>query len=224
MGHIVNARKDLPKFLVCLAVLVLAIGFLTSYNTWQSNNKEVKKVKKAISEANHGIDNGVPNTVKVTTAEFNSYHVPADNPRYIFIPKIGVKSIILPLGTTTGNQIAVPASIYAAGWYNLSSLPGKSGAMLIYGHVSSWSTPGIFYNLKNLVPGDKIEVEQGNDLLYTYTVVKTVVYNYQNVDMNAVLKPVISGKPGLNLVTCTGSVIESLHEFSQRLVVFASEK
>jgi LPXTG-site transpeptidase (sortase) family protein len=128
----------------------------------------------------------------------------------------------MSLGVVKNNQIAVPDNIYDAGWYNGSAKPGQKGAMFIYGHVSSWKAKGIFYNLKKLKPGDSITVTRGDDSTFTYKVVTTKIYPYNNVDMKQVLAPADQNKPGLNLMTCTGKIIKNTSEFEQRLVVFTT--
>jgi LPXTG-site transpeptidase (sortase) family protein len=119
-------------------------------------------------------------------------------------------------------QIAVPDNIYDTGWYDGSSKPGQPGAMFIYGHVSSWTADGVFYNLKKLKTGDQIIVTRGDNTTFTYQVSLTKIYPYNNVDMNTVLAPVNPAKPGLNLMSCTGQVIKGTSEFNERLVVFTS--
>lgn len=166
---------------------------------------------------------GQPSAVKPKRNEIDSYQVAPLLPRYISIPSIKVgKTRVIQLGLTKNNQIAVPSNIFDAGWYNNSSRPGDNGAMFIYGHVSSWQADGIFYNLNKLRPGDKIVVTRGDNKQYTYQVDSTKVYSHDSVDMKAVLSPVNSSRPGLNLMTCTGTVIKGTSEFSERLVVFTS--
>ena len=89
--------------------------------------------------------------------------------------------------------------------------------MFIYGHVSSWTADGVFYNLHKLKAGDNIVITRGDNTSYTYTVIKSRIYPYNNVPMNTVLAPVNSDMPGLNLMTCTGSVIKGTSEFNERL-------
>jgi sortase (surface protein transpeptidase) len=101
----------------------------------------------------------------------------------------------------------VPDNIYETGWYDGSSKPGQAGAMFIYGHVSSWTANGIFYSLKKLIPGYQITIIRGDNITYTYQVVSTKIYPYNNVNMSQVLAPINSNKPGLNLMTCTGQVM-----------------
>jgi sortase (surface protein transpeptidase) len=163
-----------------------------------------------------------PSSVKPKPQVVAAYSVPPTDPKYIAIPAIGVGNTpILKLGLTTGGAIAVPDNIYETGWYDGSSEPGQSGAMFIYGHVSSWTANGIFYNLKKLQPKDDVIITRGNNTTYTYKVVKSVVYPYNAVPMNSVLAPVNSS-PGLNLMTCTGQVMPGTSEFNERLVVYTS--
>ncbi|HEV2412927.1 MAG TPA: class F sortase, partial [Candidatus Saccharimonadales bacterium] len=68
-----------------------------------------------------------------------------------------------------------------------------------------------------------IKIQRGDGVTFSYEVVKVQAYSYQNVDMSALLSPIVPGKPGLNLITCTGDVIKSLDGYNQRLVVFAEQ-
>jgi sortase A len=128
----------------------------------------------------------------------------------------------LKLGLTSGGAIAVPDNIYDTGWYDGSSKPGQSGAVFIYGHLSSWTADGVFYNLKKLKPRDDVIITRGDNTTYTYRVITSKVYPYNNIDMDQVLAPINPNKPSLNLMTCTGEVIKGTSEFNERLVVFTS--
>jgi len=164
-----------------------------------------------------------PSSVKPKPAVVASYMVPPANPKYLAIPALGINNTrVLRLGLTRERAIAVPGSIYDTGWYDRSSRPGQPGAMFIYGHVSSWTAPGIFYHLKNLKAGDQITVTRGDNTTFTYQVAAVKAYPYNNVNMPQVLAPVDASKPGLNLMTCTGYIISHTSGFSERLVVFAT--
>jgi sortase (surface protein transpeptidase) len=164
-----------------------------------------------------------PSSVKPSPTAVATYSVPPTNPKYIAIPDIGISNTdVLKLGLLSDGTINVPDNIYQTGWYDGSSLPGQAGAMFIYGHVSSWTSDGIFYDLHKLVPGDDITITTGNNTIYTYQVVKSVIYPYASVPMNTVLAQLNANTPGLNLMTCTGQVIKGTSEFDERLVVFTS--
>jgi LPXTG-site transpeptidase (sortase) family protein len=164
-----------------------------------------------------------PSSVKPNPQVVTDYTVPSTDPKYVTIPAINVSEArVIELGLTKAGQIAVPDNIYDTGWYDGSSKPGQAGVMFLYGHVSSWTANGVFYNLKKLRPGDDINVIRGDNRVYEYQVVSSKVYQYNNVDMNQILAPINPNRPGLNLMTCTGQVIKGTSEFNERLVVFAS--
>lgn len=164
-----------------------------------------------------------PSSIKPAPQTVATYTVAPDLPKYIDIPAINVhQTRIISLGQQANGQIANPDNIYDAGWYKASSKPGQAGAMFIYGHLSSWTADGAFFNLKKLKPGDKITITRGDNTTYTYLVDSLKSYPAANVDMGAVLAPDKAGTPGLNLMTCGGSIIKGTSEFTERLVVFSS--
>lgn len=170
-----------------------------------------------------GITASAPSAQKVTQAEQDTYSVPADLPKYLSIPSLGIaKSRIKALGIKDG-KVAEPDNIYDVGWYKTSAKLGQDGASFMYGHVSNWDAKGIFYNLKNVKAGDKVFVVRGDDRQFAYEVIATKVYPYQNVDMDEVLRPTAGVQAGLNIMTCTGRVIKGTSEFSERLVVFTRQ-
>ncbi len=162
-------------------------------------------------------------TTKITASSFSSYMVAPSLPRYLKIPTLNVDARVLAVGVNQLGEVGTPEDIYDTAWYNKSAEPGAPGAMLIDGHVSGWSVKGVFYNLKNLTPGDTIQVERGDGAVLNYKVIRSQVYAYNKVDMNAALSPVIDGKPGLNLITCDGNVIRGTNEYSQRIIVFSEQ-
>lgn len=162
-----------------------------------------------------------PSSSKLSPKTVASFSVPPTDPKYISIPAIGISKVpVLKLGLLSGRAIATPDNINEAGWYDGSSQPGQIGAMFIYGHVSSWTADGVFYNLKKLLPLDTVIITRGDNTRYVYSVVASRVYPYNAVDMNQVLSPINARVPGLNLMTCTGQVISGTSEFNERLVVF----
>ena len=217
------------KYLLIAGLAVLAIGLSATGFSLSKNSSAKKTVTQSVQKqvSNSSIVTAAitlpPSTDKITPSAYDRYTVAADLPRYILIPKIGVQAIVEQLGVTTTNQLESPSNIYQAGWYTGSAKPGQPGAMVIDGHVASWSTQGVFYNLSSLKAGDKIAIERGDGTILNYEVVKTQVWNVADVDMQAVQQPINPTKPGLNLITCTGSVTPETSEFNQRLVIFAEQ-
>jgi LPXTG-site transpeptidase (sortase) family protein len=170
-----------------------------------------------------GASEAAPSSVRPNQQAIDNYQVAADLPKYISIPAAQItKARIVQLGLTKNNVIAAPSNIYDTGWYNTSAKPGQPGAMFIYGHVSSWTANGVFYDLKKLRRGDKITITRGDNKQFTYQVASSKVYSYDKVDMAQVLAPANPDQPGLNLMTCTGQIIKGTSEFTERLVVFTN--
>jgi sortase (surface protein transpeptidase) len=202
------------------AVSVLAAGIMISLYQWDQNARAAKQAKKLTYEANHNISHSVPSTNKPSQNDLNSYMVAPSAPRFIYIQKFKVKAIIRPLGLTDKGQLEAPENVYDTGWFNKSSAPGQKGAMLIDGHVSSWTTKGVFYGLPTLKLNDQIKIERGNGSNVVYKVKSIKTYDANVVDMTAALSPINPAKPGLNLITCSGEVVKGTSEFNKRTVVF----
>jgi sortase (surface protein transpeptidase) len=214
----------LQMALTGMAVVVFVLGLMVSFQSAQTNHKNAAKVSALSKSTDQGNGGGsVPSTAKPSGSAVRNYTVAPDLPRYIKIPKLGVNARVMQAGVKSDGSLGTPGNVYDAAWYTGSSKPGQPGAMLIDGHVSSWTTRGVFYGLKRLVAGDIIQVQRGDGQVFAYKVVKTQTYPDNNVDMQAAVRPITPGKPGLNLITCTGRVKPGTSEFNQRIIVFAEQ-
>jgi sortase (surface protein transpeptidase) len=161
-------------------------------------------------------------TTKEPNNYLTDYQVSARDPKLIIIPKINVDTRVVSTGLNNQNQIGTPPNSIETAWYRYSSLPGNPGVTFIDGHVDGLYVPGVFYNLKDLVSGDKIEIVTGDNTTYTYIVQKIQTYSATSVNMAQVLSPINPNVSGLNLMTCTGGLIDNDTNFNERLVVFSS--
>lgn len=226
LGYIKRKNKK-QLALITLAVMVMVMGIGASYIGWRDNRVVQVKAAELTKQANQTNENNnvsTPNsalsTVKPSTNAVANYNVASDLPRYLIIPKYGVKSRVMSVGVTNTGAMAVPKNIYDTAWFDQSAKPGQKGAMLINGHVSSWTANGVFYNIKKLVADDIIQIQRGDGTIFSYKVVKSQVFDANSVDMKSAVTPVIPGKQGLNLITCTGSVKPGTDEFDKRIVVY----
>lgn len=211
----------LSRLCVVLGVVLLAAG---SYFAWRHAHSQAHAPVPAnpVPADPAGVI-APPSTEQPGQSDFDKYQVAPDAPRYIFIPEINVKAIVKRVGTTADNRIQAPHNIFDVGWFDQSAKPGDAGASLMAGHVSSWNSPGVFYELKTLKRGSTVIVERGDGTRLTYTVVKISYYAADNVNMETALESINPAKPGLNLITCAGSIIKGTNEFDQRMVVFAEQ-
>lgn len=214
-------RLILSNVLVAAGLAVLLVGVLGIFQDRHTNAAVVKQAKQAIQSAKK---TGLPSPAPSTTAPATSnYQVAADHPRFLNIPKLSVHARVLSVGLTKDGSINSPGNIYDTAWYSGSALPGGPGATLIDGHISSWTSRGVFYGLNKLVPGDQIQLQRGDGQAFNYRVITVKTYAADAVDMNAALSPITPGKPGLNLISCSGDVLAGTNDFNQRIVVFAEQ-
>ena len=206
-----------------MAGLVFVIGLTVSLQALQTNKKAAAQVSALSKQSRKPGGTTVPSTVKPSSSTLNNYAVAPDLPRYLQISKLSVKARVLQVGVTASGALGTPGNVFDTAWYTGSAKPGQPGAALIDGHVSSWTTHGVFYGLKTLQAGDSVQIVRGDGAIINYRVVKTQIYDADNVDMQAAVTPITAGKAGLNLITCTGRVKPGTSEFNQRVIAFTEQ-
>ncbi|HUY85230.1 MAG TPA: class F sortase [Candidatus Dormibacteraeota bacterium] len=211
-----------------MACFIFILGLVVSLQALETNHNVTAQVSALGKKPKPPTTTGqpaaaVPSTSKPAGSSLSQYTVAPDLPRYLKIPKLGVYTRVLQVGLTKDGALGTPNNVYDTAWYTGSAKPGQAGATLIDGHVSSWTAHGVFYGIKTLVAGDAIQIVRGDGAILNYQVVKTQVYSADNVDMQAAVTPVTAGKPGLNLITCTGQVKPGTSEFNERVIVFAQQ-
>ncbi len=163
-----------PAFLYAMAgVLVIAGGWL-AYSGLIANKRVTEQVQQLSdkAEAADGSDeNAPPATTPPTNSAVKNYSVAPNLPRYIDIPNLSVHARVLSMGVDSKGALKAPGNVFDAGWYNASAQPGQPGGMLIDGHISSWSTKGVFYGLNKLKTGDAITITRGDNKQFIYKVV-----------------------------------------------------
>lgn len=139
-------------------------------------------------------------------------------PTQIWIPSVGIKAPLEPIGLLKNGQLEVPVSSKVAGIYTDGILPGQPGKAIVAGHVDNYTGPAIFYPLKRLKPGHSVIVSdnKGKSLVFKVTSVESYV------TAKAPLEQIFgdSDKAELNLITCTGKYNRKKKEHEKRLVVY----
>lgn len=217
-------RNKLHFAFIAAGILVFISGATVAFQGFRVNQQVASQVQGGqVQSVNVKEDDDVNPDETPQDNNVAKNHIAApENPRRIIIPKLNVNTRIMPLGLKSDNQLKAPSNIYDTGWYDRSAKPGQPGAMLIDGHVHGPTKPAVFYSLKKLVKDDVISVERGDGKVFTYKVAKTQNYDAENTDMAAALTPVEAGKPGLNLITCSGKLDKKTNLYTERTIVFAT--
>jgi LPXTG-site transpeptidase (sortase) family protein len=141
-------------------------------------------------------------------------------PQRIYIPVINVDATVIDLGLNADGTLQVPQDFSETGWWTGGARPGDRGAAVIVGHFDSYTGPAIFYRLRELKPGDEVQV-----LDAAGQTVKFKVEHTRQVDKTAFPRDDVYGmteKPTLRLITCAGPFVSRLSQYRDNLIVFAS--
>ncbi len=98
--------------------------------------------------------------------------------------------------------------------------PGQVGSAVILGHVYSYLGPAVFFRLRSLRPGDKVEVRLADGVI-THFVVNTVAM-YPKTHFPTRLVYGSRGYSRLQLVTCGGSFYTQTRSYLSNVVVYTS--
>ena len=212
---------------VCWLLLIGYTGFYLYVNFIQT-----KDISSSSGQAvgSHEVDE-----TEVTQEKKDDYQVPNPSfPRYLSIPSLKISNArVVQIGTikNTG-QLDSPKSIYDAGWYTKSGLPGAGkGAVLIDGHNGGPTKGGIFENLGSLSKGSEIIIERGDGQRITYQVVDNREMSVEDINnesnplgMKTMLNSMDPKKEGLNMITCVGDWDYSKNTFNKRVMLRAVRK
>jgi hypothetical protein len=184
--------------------------------------------------AGAGIDGAGPTTTATRPApgrpargleaarEFRSprgYRATPD-PVRLDIPRIGVSTGLQRLGQAPDGTVEVPGDWDVAGWYAPGPRPGDPGSAVMLGHVDSKSGPAVFFRLRQLRRGDRIEVTRDDRSRVRFVVARIDQYDKRRFPTDDVYYPTLT--PTLRLVTCGGTFDRSSGHYRANIIVFAT--
>lgn len=142
-------------------------------------------------------------------------------PAQVRIPRINAQSGLIPLGLNADGTIQVPplSRPMQAGWYRYGATPGEIGPAVLLGHVDGDGRKGIFHDLKNLAPGDEIDVGRVDGTTAVFRVNHVAEVPKSSFPTDAVYGG--TATPQLRLITCGGAVNLASHSFLDNIIVYA---
>jgi sortase (surface protein transpeptidase) len=146
--------------------------------------------------------------------------LPESEPIAVSIPRIGVRSRLVPLGLDKNGEMETPAPD-DAGWYTRGPSPGALGPAVLTGHVT-WNRPAIFYRLGTMRRGDQVSVTRKDGKTAVFTVTRVTRFSKTRFPSQAVYGPI--DHAGLRLITCGGTYDVARHKYLDNVVVFAKLK
>lgn len=153
-----------------------------------------------------------------------TYKTAANRPRVLTIDSLGVRARVLEVGVDGRHHPQLPRNSYDTGWYNVSVLPGQSGAVVLSGACNGSVGEGAFRRLNELAAGAQLTIEKGDGTTVAYEVQSVATVAVDTLDMTSVLLPAHGFSRGLNLVGCSGKYDVKTNDFASRVVVYATEE
>ncbi|GEN55402.1 class F sortase [Halobacillus faecis] len=211
----------------------LALGLLVFFISFQMLNEEPAEEPRVLSTSEttrtQGVEVKKESLVsdQLEKAPIEQNYAPAVKasseqsgitPDRIQIPSIHVDASIKALGYTPEGGMAVPKTLVDVGWFEPGTMPGNQGNAVIAGHVDGNSRPAVFYDLKDLNPGDEIHV-YGDHMKLTFEIIRMESYPYEDAPIREIFGP--TNSHNLNLITCTGAYDKEASTYSERLAVFS---
>lgn len=139
-------------------------------------------------------------------------------PVRIEIPKIEVSAGLVDLGLDDEGVMETPKSVEKAGWFTPSPPPGIPGATVISGHVT-YNEPAVFYELGDLRPGDRVEVERADGVTTIFEVTRIGSFPKDSFPTDAVYSQ--PDRSELRLITCGGKYDEANNRYLSNVIVWA---
>jgi hypothetical protein len=147
--------------------------------------------------------------------------VQAAHPSGLVVPAAGIDvHDIGSLGLDGDGELEAPATPNDVGWYRDGATPGDPGTSVLVGHVDSWRGPGVFWNLRDLRPGDPIDVPRSDGTVAHFTVDAVETVAKDAFPSDRVYAP--TAGPSLRLITCGGPFDRSVRSYEDNVVVYAS--
>lgn len=142
------------------------------------------------------------------------------SPVLLQIPAISLSVPVSQLGLNADGSVEVPADTAQPGWYRLGPSPGQVGSAVILGHVDSYQGPAVFFRLRTLEPGDRIEVHLADGVTTQFVVTAVAMYQKTQFPNDQVYAS--RGYSALQLVTCGGAFDRQTGHYLSNVVVYSS--
>ncbi len=215
-------RKNIIK-IGLLLILFTGAGSYYLLENQKSLPSEIDDIVQTVTKqtANPKVDES-----KISKKQTREHIVPAQNPRYLSLPRLGIdKARILSVGKKPNNEIDTPAGIFDVGWFNQSAKPGQTSIKPIFldGHNGGPNVNGIFKKLPNIGIGEIVTIERGDGKIFNYKITENYVVYLDKFSRNDMTKLMTADpkKETLVMVTCTGKWIAARQTYDRRNLVRA---
>ncbi|MDZ8172225.1 class F sortase [Microbacterium xanthum] len=143
-------------------------------------------------------------------------------PTSVSIPAIDVDVPVVDVGVEEGGFMELPVDPAIAGWYRWGSDPSSEGGnTVISAHVDAPGYPiGPFSRLRDLGPGEQIEVADADGTVHRYILQSVTYYPKAELPVNELFSR--DGDGTLVLITCGGAFDSATGRYQDNVVAIAA--
>ncbi|XVU24102.1 class F sortase [Actinoplanes sp. CA-054009] len=214
-----KARLALPALAATVAAVLAGGGYLAvSDRAPEADGGRLSAPADSADPANSAAPGNSENARPVGDPFGIATTLAAGRPTRLRVAAIGVDTPLETLGLGDDGALQPPKAFGKAGWYADGTAPGDTGPAVIAGHVDSKAGPAVFYRLRELKAGDRIDVVRGGRIV-RFTVTSSRWYPKSDFPTGEVYGPTPDRQ--LRLITCGGVFDRSLRSYRDNLVVYA---
>ncbi|MDQ3656577.1 MAG: class F sortase [Chloroflexota bacterium] len=146
--------------------------------------------------------------------------VSASIPMSIKVEAAGIDAEVEALDIVDG-KMEDPTGPWVVSWYRQSAALGEIGNVMLAGHVDYWGVgPSVFYNVRDLVEGDRIDLTGENGELFSYDVVWNETFALEELVSGIMAEIVAPSEDQIaTLFTCGGEFDYVNGEYLSRTVI-----
>jgi LPXTG-site transpeptidase (sortase) family protein len=138
----------------------------------------------------------------------------------IIVDTAKIDAPIVQKGVDDAGVMQAPDNAYDVAWYDFSAHPGFGGNAVFAGHVDYIHVgEAVFWNLKDVEPGDLIKVQLADGTEYDYAVNFKQQFEADGAPVDQIVGP--TPNQTVTLITCGGTFNSATHQYDKRLVVRA---
>lgn len=142
-------------------------------------------------------------------------------PARMNISDVNINAQIKTVGRLADGAMETP-NIFdnVTGWYKHSPTPGELGPAIIVGHVDNYKGPSVFWRLRELQPGNIVEIIRTDGSVARFKVDALQQFDQNNFPTGEVYGDI--NYAGLRLITCSGTFNRQTGHYTANTVVFAT--
>ncbi len=145
----------------------------------------------------------------------------------LVIPRAGIDAPFTIRTVGSDGVMGNPQGPTDVAWYDFSGksnalggAPGLGGNAIISGHVDYVNYgPAVFWNIRNLVPGDEVQIVLDDGSVARYIVEWNRTVDGNSADWASIVAA--TAQESLTLITCTGQFDTSTRSYDMRQIVWA---